>query len=184
MVRQYRLFTILPALLLLCGPALGADATVSTETSLRASPDSSEILAFVTAGTPAEVLDLREGWARVRIEGWVRSDVLEGAQPAAAAATPAPAVVAAAPPAMATADAATGVAVEGVVRVKLSRFKKASAERAPVLLLPADAELTDTDSPETDRRMVELETEAARLKKGSRNSDAGTQLPRIDSVPR
>jgi len=152
------LFAILPALLLLCGPALGADATVAAETSLRASPEAAEILAFVTAGTPAEVLERREGWARVSIEGWVRSDVLEGGQPAPAAATPAP-------PAMATADAATGVAVEGVVRVKLSRFKKASAERAPVLLLPADAELTDTESPETDRRLAELETEAARLKR-------------------
>jgi hypothetical protein len=171
------LFTILPALLLLCGPALGADATVAAETSLRASPEGAEILAFVTSGTPAEVLEQREGWARVSIEGWVRSDVLEGGQPAPAAATPAPpqveavpatpapAVVAAAPPAMATADAATGVPVEGVVRVKLGRFKKASAEREPVLLLPAGVELTDTESPETDRRMAEIEAEAARLKR-------------------
>jgi len=164
-VRQICLFTILPALLLLCGPALGADATVAAETSLRASPEDAKILAFVISGTPAEILEQREGWARVSIEGWVRSDVLEGGQPAPAAATPAPAVVAAAPPAMAKADAATGVAVEGVVRVKLSRFTKASAERAPVLLLPADVELADTDPPETDRRMAELETEAARLKR-------------------
>ena len=50
---------------------------VLTETSLRPSPDSEEIEGFLAVGTPVQVLEKRDDWVRIRIDGWVRAGAVE-----------------------------------------------------------------------------------------------------------
>jgi hypothetical protein len=168
------------ALLVVAVPALGEESTLVTETSLRPAPDAEH----------------GDGWARVRIEGWVRANTLaESAAaptpkpdparpmpepaptpsqppPRATPATPPPPPPAGTapvqpPPAAVPSPPRAGVAVEGLIQIKLRRWKKTSLAGVPVMLVPAGVDLGDmgTADPETALRLAELDAEAARLQK-------------------
>jgi hypothetical protein len=91
------------ALLAPATPARGG-AALARETSLRSAAGGEERVAFLTPATPIEVVETRDGWVRVRIEGWVPAGDIAGAgpagtAPAAAAATAGPTPVTPPPPA-------------------------------------------------------------------------------------
>ena len=179
-----RMFSILAALVVLASSptTLGSEPErqLSSDTSMRSSPEGGPVSAFLTAETRVRVIERKGDWVRVVLEGWIRADVLEAgsvsstSQPPSTPAavppppppTPAPAVVAPATvPAVAT-SSATIPAVEGLVQVKLSRRKKASASEAPVYLLPLTADLQSADAsatPEARQQLAELEAQAAQL---------------------
>jgi hypothetical protein len=171
--------------------AQAEESTVVTETTLRPAPDAGEISAFLTAETPVEVVERRDDWVRVRVEGWVRANAVAGppasaepavppmvpvspspepATPAPAPVTPPPAPVTAPRPAQTTVPA--GAAVEGLIDIKLKAWrglkqKKVSSAGMPVMLLPGVVDLasTDAESSETAERLAELDAKAARLEK-------------------
>ena len=174
------------SLCLACLPVFGEESALIKETSLRSEPGSGERTAFVTPDTPIEVLELREGWVRVRIEGWVPADAVAAAlsprtvpqqtpdteppppppvTPPPAPATAPPTTIARPPaPAPANLTAPAGVPVEGLIKVKLSRLKKKVAAGAPVMLVPATVGMGQgLMTPETAKRLADLEAEAARL---------------------
>lgn len=185
------------AMLVVAAPASGEESTIVAETSLRPAPGAGEISAFLTAETPVQVLERAKGWVRVRIEGWVRADTLaESAAASTSKADPAPSIPKPAPtpsqpPPRATpvtppppppVDAVpvqppptaavpspppAGATVEGLVRVKLGRWKKASTAGLAVMLVPAEVDLgaAGTADPGAAERLAELDAEAARLAK-------------------
>jgi hypothetical protein len=69
-MRLTRLRAILLLLLALPTAALGQSAEVTVRENLRATPDG-DVVAVVDPGTPLEIVDRREGWLEVRLEGWV-----------------------------------------------------------------------------------------------------------------
>jgi hypothetical protein len=154
-----------------------AETSVASETSLRSAPDGGTMSAFVTAGTPVDVVERDGEWVRVRLEGWVRADVL-----AAPAVEPAPAAevpVAAAPAAAVASTAAPGAttpsaagAIEGLVQVQQGakkKKKKAGAAGAQVMLLPGDFEPSAND-PEAQAQIEALEAEAAKLRQAAKKA--------------
>ena len=148
-----------------CMPVFGEESTLIKETSLRSEPGAGQRTAFVTPDTPIEVLELREGWVRVRIEGWVPADAVAAALPPRTVPAATPATEPPAPP-PATLTVPTGVSVEGLIKVKFSRLKKKVAAGASVMLLPASVGLdADSAPPETAERLADLEAQAARLQK-------------------
>jgi hypothetical protein len=172
------------ALCVAAAPALAEDSEVVTETSLRPAPGAAGISAFLTAGTPVEILERADGWVRVQIEGWVKANTLVGSaplpppeQPTQAAPppvpkpTPSPPPIAPAtvrpesPPAAPAVQPVEVSSVEGLVQVQLGRRKRASAAGTPVMLLPAgvDLEVEGADRTETAARLAELDAEASRL---------------------
>lgn len=180
-------------LLVVVAPASGDETTLVTETSLRPAPDAGEISAFLTADTSVEVLERGDGWVRVRLEGWVRAETLAEIElapgpkpapepspppPSATFATPSPpppaetapvgtAPVQPPPPAAVPSPLPDGVAIEGLVKVKLRRWKKTSTAGVTVMLVPAAVDLEGAGAlpPEEAERLAELDAEAARLKK-------------------
>jgi hypothetical protein len=85
-------------------------------------------LGEIRAGAPVEVIEERDGWRRVRIEGWVRSS------PAAAAAAPAPHA--------APSGAAAAVGITGLLSPRPG-MQPATAGGGLVVLLLTDPETTD-----------------------------------------
>jgi len=134
--------------------------------------------AFVTAGTPVDVVEREGDWVRVRLEGWVRADVVADpsvAAPSAEAAAPAAVVpvaaVAAAPEASSgTTAPSTGGMLEGLVQIeqgaKKKKKKKAGAAGAQVMLLPGDFEPSPNE-PEAQAEIEAHEAEAEKLKKAA-----------------
>jgi len=153
-------------LVAVCVSAVHAEETsVASETSLRSAPDGGTMSAFVTAGTPVDVVEREGDWVRVRLEGWVRADVL--ADPSAAPA----AGVAGTAALGATAPSAAGV-LEGLVQVQQGakkKKKKAGAAGAQVMLLPGDFEPSPID-PEAQAQIEALEAEAAKLLKAAKKA--------------
>jgi len=183
---RFHAVSVTLSLCVACLPVFGEESTLIKETSLRSEPGVGERMAFVTPDTPIEVLELREGWVHVRIEGWVPADAVAAALPPRTVTAPTPAsepppprpvtpppepATAVSPPIAppaasqpATLTVPTGVPVEGLIKVKFSRIKKKVAAGAPVMLIPATVGLGDDPmTPETAKRLADLEAEAARL---------------------
>jgi len=179
MIRGSRSYAVLATLSLCvaCLPVFGEESTLIKETSLRSEPGAGERTAFVTPDTSIEVLELREGWVRVRIEGWVPADAVAAAAPRSAPrslpGTSQPEPITAPPttiaqpqaPAPVASAAPIGVPVEGLIKVKLSRLSKKAGAGAIVILVPAGVGLDAPAAPETVKRLADLEGEAARLQK-------------------
>lgn len=139
--------------------ARGEDARLASETTLRASPATGEILGMLTGQAPVTEIERQGEWVRVRVEGWVRAESLMQGAP------PAPAPVASPAPAVATARTAP---VEGILQVRLSeglRKKKLTGSGQQVWLVPAslDLEAAGEVSPEDEARLQGLDAEAARI---------------------
>ena len=181
---RFHAVSVTLSLCVACLPVFGEESTLIKETSLRSEPGAGERTAFVTPDTPIEVLELRAGWVRVRIEGWVAADAVSAALPSRSVPAPTPASEPPPPPPVTPqpepitappttiaqpavpAPAPTGVPVEGLIKVKFSRMKKKVAAGASVILLPASVGLgADPVPPETAKRLADLESEAARLQK-------------------
>ena len=81
-MRLGRLFAA--ALIILAGGATrGTEAqrVLATDASLRALPESGILHGMLAAGAPVSVLEERQGWVRVRAEGWVPAAALGGTPP-------------------------------------------------------------------------------------------------------
>ena len=169
----------------------GAGATLVRETSLRSGAGGEERVAFLTPATPIEVVESRDGWVRVRIEGWVPAGDVQGSDPAAGSdpipitpppttITPPPVPVPVPVPAAAAATPAGAASIEGFIKVELGRFKKRAAAGAPVLLVPAGADLGEAQDPEVARTLATLEAEATRLQKEAETAMA--QISNFDQA--
>ena len=93
-----------------------ARAAISTVADLTSDPDGAR-LGLLLPGAQVEILETREGWARVKVEGWVRAEEGwqdGGASPAARPAPPAP-VPAAAPAHLEGSVFVTGKKGKGIV---------------------------------------------------------------------
>jgi len=194
MFRRFRIHLV-PAWLALLAvvalPAFGGPSEVTKETSLRPGPGAGQIAAFLTAGTEVEVLERQGDWVRVRVDGWVPAHAVAETEVAPAASPPAatvpatqpspppsalvPAPAAPPPAARPQAPAATGVAVEGTIRIKLGRWKKRGAAGAPVMLLPAgiDLDAGSVPDPEMQGILADLEAEVGRLEQEAKKAMSG-----------
>ncbi len=156
------------------------ESTLVKETSLRPAPDGAEILAFLTTAAPVQVVEQRDGWIRVRVDGWVPADAVAAEAPMSAPASRAPAAHASAPaspPSVPTAAPMTERSVEGLIRVKLGRFKKVSAAGVPVMLLPGDSAIGEAGADsETAQRLAELDERARQLKKQAEQAMRGSNF--------
>lgn len=144
-------------------------------------------LGELRAGAPLEVIEERDGWRRVRIEGWVR-DLPAGAAAAPSASAPPPAAVA---PQAATSGAATGSAAArgpGIAGLLSPRpgMQPATAGGGLVVLLLADPDATDAahgalgepcraDLADFDRRLEELNRDVQAALNSSANFKEAAQ---------
>jgi hypothetical protein len=157
--------TVLVAVLAVLGTR-AEDKRLTSETTLRTSPGTGEILGMLTAQAPVTVIERQGDWVRVRVEGWVRAESLPWPAPAVTITgevTPVPAPVPTPVP-----TAARTVPVEGILQVKLSeglRKKKLTGSGQQVWLVPSslDLEAAGEVSPADEAKLQELDAEAARI---------------------
>jgi hypothetical protein len=150
------------------------------EASLRRTP-AGDLVAMLTSAAEVEVIEERDGWARVRVEGWIPATALAPGDPAPAplapppppaapgataateAPTPAvPAVIVAVPAAAATAP---GGEITGSVSLPRGKLKKPLGEGTRVLVLPSPAPPLPEITDQVTARLAEIEAEVARLHK-------------------
>ncbi|MFQ5670337.1 MAG: hypothetical protein ACE5HD_07445 [Acidobacteriota bacterium] len=164
----------------------GPDATrLLSETSLRDQPGGATLRALLTAGSPVNVLQERDGWLQVQVQGWIPAGALQEAvtpgpshpgdqRPGRPAAplplTPPPATapLATGPsPRVGDVPSAPGLPVEGTIALKLSRLRTQWGRGAMVLILPPtwSPETTGEEEAGVSADLARLEDEAARLKR-------------------
>ncbi len=167
----------------------GGQEPLIADASLRPAPSGDVLWGMLAAGSPVTVLDERDGWARVRVEGWIPATALRPRSPSAEAplpgpppSQPPPPEPPVPPPPGAAVERARGVTLEGTLSVRLSRRKRVSGEDSPVFLLPHGFQLQRDESEEaTLADVLELEAEAERL---GREAKAAADLPNFTEAMR
>jgi len=174
-ITQRRTGTLLAAALILLasGATRGTEAPrlLATDASLRALPESGILHGMLAAGAPVSVLEERQGWVRVRAEGWVPAAALGGEPPPT---PPAPPAVPPTPPSPPPTAAPVAVAaastmagrVDGSVVVRLSRRGSTTpGEKAIVHLVPADRLAPWMADPDRAARITSLQVDLARTQR-------------------
>jgi hypothetical protein len=176
-----------PVALQEAGPAGPAPATLENPAQLSPAPGEPPV-AVLMAGARLQVVEQREGWSRVTLEGWIPQSALpaSAAEPAPVVPAPAPSAVAAAPAAAAPAEApaqpSSAAALRGVVFVTGDKGETLAGGGVAVRLLQAAGPalaMLETHRRECAARQAELSAQAEELK-----DRAGRALRTIDNATR
>ena len=150
MISHRTTMTVMAALLaaVALAQALEVDPRLAADTSLLSAPDGFPA-GTLREGMAVQVLERRDGWLRVQVEGWVPADSLVRAE-----AAPTEAVLTGAA-AMAATGGGTGE-LEGLIRLQGKWGRKQIGEDLEVLLLPGRVEIDELLASNEEEQRAEI----------------------------